>query len=108
VPAGVRQVLAVARGLLSDLDLKLVLERVVEVAGEVSGARCVALGVLDRSREELERFITVETDVPTRWRIGALPRGRGVLGELISNPVPSRLADIGTHAQARFSAGPDG
>jgi signal transduction histidine kinase len=97
VPAGVPEVLAVARGVLCDLDLEVVLERVVEAAREVSRARYAALGVLDRSSKELERFIAVGIDETTRQRIGVLPRGRGVLGELISNPEPLRLADVGAH-----------
>jgi signal transduction histidine kinase len=97
VPAGVPEVLAVARGVLCDLDLEVVLERVVEAAREVSRARYAALGVLDRSSKELERFIAVGIDETTRQRIGVLPRGRGVLGELIRNPEPLRLADVGAH-----------
>ena len=93
-------VLEVARGVLSELDLNVVLQRVVESAREVSGARYAALGVLDQSRTELERFITVGVDEQTRRRIGALPRGKGVLGELIENPVTLRLADVGAHPRS--------
>jgi two-component system, NarL family, sensor histidine kinase DevS len=46
---------------------------------------------------ELERFITVGIDEPTRRRIGPPPTGKGVLGELIENPVPLRVADVGAH-----------
>ena len=92
-----RGVLAVARGVLCELDLDAVLQRVVEAAREVSGASFAALGVLDRSRTELERFITVGIDEATRRGIGELPSGRGVLGELIANPVPLRVADVGAH-----------
>ena len=35
-----------------------------------------------------------------RAEIGALPRGRGVLGELIRNPVPLRLSDVGEHPRS--------
>lgn len=56
MPAGVRQVLVVARGLLSDLELEVVLERVVDVAGDVSGGRYVPLGVLDRATHAQARF----------------------------------------------------
>ena len=94
---GVSAVLDVARGVLAELDLDVVLERVVEAARDLTGARYAALGVLDRSRRELERFITVGIDDETRRRIGALPRGRGVLGELIDDPRPLRLADVGAH-----------
>jgi signal transduction histidine kinase len=95
--SGVLRVLDVARGVLAELDLELVLERVAEAARELTGARYAALGVLDRSRSELERFITVGIDETTRRRIGALPHGRGVLGELIEDPRPLRLAHVGTH-----------
>jgi len=90
-------VLDVARGVLAALDLDVVLERVVEAARDLTGARYAALGVLDRSRRELERFITVGIDDATRRSIGALPRGRGLLGELISDPRPLRLGDVGAH-----------
>jgi signal transduction histidine kinase len=86
-----------ARGVLSELDLEVVLRRLVESARELSGARYAALGVTDESRSELERFITVGIDDETRGRIGDLPRGRGVLGELIAHAAPLRLADVGAH-----------
>lgn len=62
--AGGLGVLDVARDVLSDYDLDVVLERVVEAARELSGAKYGALGVLDRSRTELERFITVGAGNP--------------------------------------------
>ena len=95
--SGMLGVLDVACGVLSDLDVDLVLERVLEAARELTGAEYAALGVLDRSQSELERFITAGMDELTRRRIGALPRGRGVLGELIADPRPLRLADVGLH-----------
>jgi signal transduction histidine kinase len=97
VSPAVLGVLEAARGVLSDLDLDVVLERLVESAREVSGARYAALGVLDASRTELERFITAGIDEPTRRRIGELPKGRGVLGELITDPVTLRLENVGAH-----------
>jgi signal transduction histidine kinase len=90
-------VLDAACGVLSDLDVEVVLDRVLEAARELTGARYAALGILDRSRSELERFITAGLDEVTREQIGALPRGRGVLGELIADPRPLRLADVGAH-----------
>jgi signal transduction histidine kinase len=74
-----------------------VLGRVLESARELTGARYAALGVLDESRTGLARFLTLGVDEVTRQRIGPLPRGRGVLGELIVDPVPLRLADVGRH-----------
>ena len=86
-----------ARDVLSELDLEVVLRRVLESARELSGARYAALGVTDESRAELERFVTIGIGEDDRERIGDLPKGRGVLGELIAHPVPLRLADVGAH-----------
>ena len=83
-------VVRLARDVLSELDLEVVLGRVLESALELSGARYAALGVTDRSQSELERFVTLGIDEEDRERIGELPKGRGVLGELIVHPVPLR------------------
>jgi len=95
-----RRLIDVGSSLLSELDLEAVLKSVVEAARELTGARYAALGVLDRERRELERFINVGIDEETRREIGNLPRGRGVLGELIREPVPLRLRDVDTHPHA--------
>jgi signal transduction histidine kinase len=98
--SGILGILDVARGVLADLDLDLVLERVVAAARDLTGARYAAIGVLDASRSELARFIAVGMDEATRRRIGALPRGRGVLGELIADPRPLRLTHVGSHPRS--------
>jgi two-component system, NarL family, sensor histidine kinase DevS len=92
-----RQLITVARGVLEQLDLEIVLRRVLDAAQQLTGASYAALGVLDESRSELARFLTRGIDEPTRRRIGPLPTGRGVLGELIRNPVPLRIDDVGSH-----------
>lgn len=90
-------VLKVARSVLEQLDVEEVLGRVLEAARELTGARYAALGVLDESREGLARFLTRGISDADHRAIGALPTGRGVLGELIRNPHPLRLADVGSH-----------
>jgi signal transduction histidine kinase len=95
-----RRLIDVGRGLVAQLDLETVLREVVEVARELTGARYAALGILDENRNELERFIYVGIDDETRARIGDLPRGRGVLGELIRNPAPLRLREVGEHPRS--------
>lgn len=95
-----RSVVDLARSVLSELDLETVLHRVVESARELTGARYAALGVLGESRRDLSRFITTGIDDATRAQIGALPRGRGVLGELIANPAPLRLKKVGAHPRS--------
>jgi signal transduction histidine kinase len=104
--AEIRAVLDVAEGVLAELDVEVVLTRVLTAACELTTARYAAVGVLDESRSELERFLTSGIDEATHRRIGNLPRGRGVLGELIVNPAPLRLADVGSHPRSYgFPAG---
>jgi signal transduction histidine kinase len=85
------------RSLMATLDSEEILGRVVEVAQELTGARYGALGIYDERRRELSRFIARGIDERTVELIGDLPRGHGVLGELIEHPVALRLADIGRH-----------
>jgi signal transduction histidine kinase len=95
-----RRLIDVGSDLLSELDLEAVLKSVVEAARELTGARYAALGVLDRERRELERFIYLGIDDEMKRQIGNLPRGRGVLGELIREPAPLRLRDVDQHPHA--------
>jgi signal transduction histidine kinase len=95
-----RSLIEVGRTLLSNLDLEAVLRKLLEVACELTDARYAAVGILDESREELERFITLGIDDDTRRDIGNLPRGRGVLGVLISEPKPLRLDNVGHHPRS--------
>ncbi len=92
--------------MLADLDLDQVLDRVLESAQELTEARYAALGVLNESRTELSRFLSRGIDESAHAAIGALPRGRGVLGALISDPAPLRLGDVGRHPRSYgFPAG---
>jgi signal transduction histidine kinase len=95
-----KRLVEVGQGLVSELDLEAVLQQLLEVARELTGARYAALGILDERREELERFITLGIDEEKRAAIGDLPRGRGVLGELIRDPKPLRLDDVGQHPRS--------
>src|ERR1700749_3917701 len=95
-----RRLIDVGSSLLSELDLEEVLKSVVEAARELTGARSAALGVLAPERRDLDRFINVGIDEETQRDIGNLPRGRGVLGELIREPAPLRLGDVNTHPHA--------
>jgi signal transduction histidine kinase len=80
--------------LSSELTLDALLQRLVEAAADLTGARYAALGVVDASGKELERFITHGIDPETHAAIGDLPRGRGILGVLIRDARPLRLHDI--------------
>ncbi len=91
---------------MTELDLDAVLDRVLQTAREITGARYAALGILNEERSELEQFLTSGVDEETHRAIGALPRGRGVLGVLIEHPRPLRLSDVGRHPSSYgFPAG---
>lgn len=80
--------------LSSELSLDALLQRIVETSAALTGARYAALGVIDVSGRELERFVTHGIDPETHAAIGDLPRGRGILGVLIREARPLRLGDI--------------
>src|SRR5947209_20568814 len=96
----IRRLTEVGRTLVSELDTEAVLRRIIDEAMAITGARYAALGVLDEERRELERFLTVGIDADTHRAIGDLPRGRGVLGVLIEDPRPLRLAQVGGHPES--------
>jgi signal transduction histidine kinase len=104
--AWIRRLLDVGRELVTELDLGVVLDRVLQTAREITKARYAALGILNEQRTELEQFLTSGVEEQVKSAIGALPRGRGVLGTLIEHPQPLRLADVGRHPSSYgFPAG---
>ena len=80
--------------LTSELSLDAVLQRLAESAADLTDAEYAALGVVDPAGRELERFIVHGIDDETARQIGNLPRGRGILGVLISDAKPLRLHDL--------------
>jgi GAF domain-containing protein len=79
--------------LSSELSLPVILQRIVELAAEITGARYGALGVLGRDGAITE-FITTGVSDAERAAIGHLPVGRGILGVLIADARPLRLHDL--------------
>ena len=84
----------------AELSLDALLQRLVETAAALTRARFAALGVIDRERSGLERFLTTGMDAETQEAIGDLPRGRGILGVLIRDAVALRLHDLGEDPRA--------
>ncbi len=95
-----RRLIEAGRSVVAERELEGVFARLLDVARELTGARFAAIGILDDARENLADFITAGIDPHAHSIIGDLPRGRGVLGMLISNPVPLRLADVGGHIRS--------
>ena len=60
----------------SEPSLDALLQRIVETAASLTGARYAALGVIDRTGTARERFLTAGIDDEARERIGELPHGR--------------------------------
>jgi len=95
-----RALLEAGISLSSELSLDALLQRLVETAASLTGARYAALGVIDESGTALERFLTAGIDAETHAAIGDLPRGRGILGVLIREARPVRLHDLTTDPRA--------
>ena len=89
----------------SQLDLETVLRRIVEAAVELVDARYGALGVIGDSGQ-LAEFVPVGLDEDQIAAIDHWPEGRGLLGALITDPRPVRLADLS--ADPRSSGFPEG
>jgi signal transduction histidine kinase len=89
----------------SQLELEMVLRQIVEAAARLVSARYGALGVIGEGGG-LTEFVTVGLDEAQIARIHHWPEGRGLLGELITNPRPLRLPDLS--ADPRSSGFPEG
>lgn len=100
-----RKLLSANRIIMGELSLPVVLRRIVEAATDLVNARYGALGVLGDDGQ-LEQFLHVGMDDDVVARIGHLPRGRGMLGALIEDPQPIRLAQISDdHRSVGFPPG---
>jgi signal transduction histidine kinase len=82
--------------LASEHSLEAVLQRFVELAVDISGARYGAISVLAPDGS-IEEFITEGLTDQERADIGDLPTGHGVLGLIIREGRPLRLTEIASH-----------
>ncbi|MFC8849799.1 MULTISPECIES: GAF domain-containing protein [unclassified Micromonospora] len=94
-----RALLDAVVGIGTDLDLHSTLQRIVQSACELVGAKYGALGVIGPDRL-LHDFITHGIDPALHAKIGDLPHGRGVLGLLIDEPRAMRMPDITKHPRS--------
>jgi signal transduction histidine kinase len=79
--------------LSSELSLPVILQRIVDLAADLTGARYGALGVLHPDGT-ISEFITTGVTEAERAAIGHIPVGRGILGVLIDDATPLRLREI--------------
>lgn len=96
-PGRLHQLVDAVLSIGADLSLPTVLRRIVTAGVDLVGARYGALGVLDSQRIGLSEFINVGLTEGEVRAIGDLPKGHGILGRLIIDPKPLRLAEIGAH-----------
>ncbi|MCW2757413.1 MAG: hypothetical protein JWO46_1159, partial [Nocardioidaceae bacterium] len=99
LPTGARDLLNAFIDISSDLDMHSELERIVESACELTDARYGALGVIG-SDGELADFITRGISPEVHEAIGELPRGRGLLRQVMEHPQPLRLSRLQDHASS--------
>jgi signal transduction histidine kinase len=82
--------------LASERSLESVLQRIVELAVDITVARYGAISVLAPDGR-IDEFITEGITEEERAEIGDPPTGHGILGLLISEARPLRLGDIAAH-----------
>lgn len=96
---GVEELLDAVVGVAAGLELPHTLQRIVTTATRLVEARYGALGVLGADHR-ISDFIT-EGVTPEQIRtIGPLPTGKGILGLLITDPRPIRLAQLADHPRS--------
>ena len=89
----------------TNLDIEVVLRGIVESAVSLVNARYGAMGVIGEGGR-LAEFIPVGLTEEEIGRIHHWPEGRGLLGALIRDPRPVRVADLSTHElSSGFPAG---
>src|SRR6266498_2038966 len=81
--------------LSSERSLPAILQRIVELATQLTGARYGAIGVLGTDGG-ISQFIYTGISPEQREAIGDLPVGKGILGALIQDARPLRLRDLHT------------
>ena len=83
----------------SELSLEIVLNKVVEQARNLVGARYGALSVIDREGN-IKEFITSGVTLQERAAIGPPPVGHGVLGVVLHEGQHLRLPNVAAHPKS--------
>jgi signal transduction histidine kinase len=87
-----------------ELSVDAALQKMVDAARELAGARYAALGIPD-GEGGFEQFITSGMSDAQIAAIGPLPRTHGLLGAMLEDPAPFRTGDI--KADPRYAGWPD-
>jgi signal transduction histidine kinase len=92
-PAALEAFDEATRAIVSVLSIDRVLQLIVDRVRELVGARYAALGIVD-AEGQIEQFVTSGMSRAERARIGAPPRGLGILGLIVREGRSFRIADI--------------
>ncbi len=95
-----RQLEVATSVLITEVSLEGVLQRVVQVAAQVIGARYAAIGVGGPDGGSLESFTTYGIDSQLRRSLGPPPRGHGILGLVLREGKSIRLSDLTAHPES--------
>jgi len=87
---------AASLAIAAELSLPALLQRITDIARDLTGARYAALGVAGDDGRLVE-FITSGISAEARARISHLPEGRGLLGLILRGSQPVRVANIADH-----------
>ncbi len=94
--AELREVSAAVLAVTAHLSVREVLNTILTAAQRLADAEYAALGLPDQSGSFAEFLAVGLTD--EQWRaIGPVPRQHGLLGLMLCDPEPVRLADVRTH-----------
>jgi signal transduction histidine kinase len=93
-PVKLRRLVQAMLMIEGEFSLPIVLRHLVGEACTLVDARYGALGVLSENGTTLDQFLTVGLEPDEEFAIGSRPSGRGVLGTLIIEARPLRLANI--------------
>ncbi len=99
LPPAVQALDQAVRGISGVLDLTEVLQLIADRVRELVEAEYAAIGIVDEAGV-IERFISSGISEEQRERIGALPRGHGLLGLIIREHRTYRVPDIASHPES--------
>lgn len=99
-PAQLRALLGVVVRVHGAVEVSAVLRRMAEGARSLTDARYAAAGVNGGDGEAIQAFETSGVDLATAEAIGRHPTGVGLLGAVLRDPRPLRLADLRTDPMA--------
>ena len=96
----IEQLSRAAIRITAERDLERLLQRVADSARDVIGSEYAALAILAPKGMGVAAFVASGLTPELHTEIGSPPSGKGVLGVLIADPRPLRVADLSQHPAA--------